>query len=124
MIGYSYFKAEPMKRLLLVAIPLLMVSCQKSTEGVLVKDEWEGIYTIDIVVAKDEATAKTLATNCAPIKTWDSTKIESYNNGEPEAVARTWQEISVGDVAWIDKGFIDLGDGRWQREYFTYKNKR
>lgn len=70
------------------------------------------------------AEAKSLSVDCAPIKTWDSTKIESYNHGEPEIVQQTWQEISVGDVAWIDNGFIDLGDGRWQREYFTYKNKR
>lgn len=109
---------------LLLALLLFAVwasSCQKSTLGVLVKDEWSGHFTRDSVFAVDSIQAKTLAFDCVGDTKWPGTKIESYNAGEPEDTARTWREIHPGGMTWIR--VREIAPGQWERLYFNYEKK-
>lgn len=120
-------KRSPWFYLSLIAIILtvlfFLTSCQKSSLS-LVKDTWEGSYVIDTVAAKSKAEAKTLRYDCPGERKWKADTILSYNHGEPEAVAQTWQEITPNDMHWIDDYVVEVSPGYWQRLCFIFGDKK
>lgn len=120
-------KTSPWLYLSIFAIVLaalfFLTSCSKSTLS-LVKDTWVGHYTRDTVQAVSKAEAERIAYDCDGDLKWDADTVLSYNHGEPEAVATTWQEISPMQMQWIDKDVVEVSPGYWQRLCFIYGYKK
>lgn len=112
-----------MKKYLLIAFTLFLIACQKSSLS-LVKDDWSGHYAADTVKASSIEEAETMAYDCPTDRKWEADTILSYNHGEPEAMAQTWQEISSGDMHWIDNYVIEVSPGYWQRLCFIFDAKK